>query len=282
MTASTDDVGPIERAEPGGSTTALSRGVGTGSKGTRILGVASLVALVAMLSFGLVFSPPEATQADAVRLMYVHLPSVAAGYTAFFITLVASVIHLRNGSVFWDLVAGSAAEIGVLFTVTMLVSGALWGKPTWGVYWQWDPRMTSTAVMLMMYLGYLALRRLELPPAVRSRRAAVLGIISFANVIIVRYSVKWWRGLHQGQSIGVDTQIDGLILFSLFLGLVSFMLIGAWLLVHRFRVAWLQHQLDQVDLEHALAERRAENEMIGMFGRRSDGDVQPGDLGAST
>lgn len=230
----------------------------TGSRATRILGVASLVFLALMLAFGLVFSGPEVNQRDAVRLMYLHLPTIAVAYSCFAVTLVASIVYLRTSSVFWDLLAGAAAEIAVVFTAFLLISGSLWGKPTWGVYWQWDPRLTSTTVMFIMYLGYLALRRLELPPEVRSRRAAILGIISFGNVIIVHYSVRWWRGLHQGQSLGIDTQIEGLQLFSLFLGLVTFMLIGTWLLIHRFRVAWLEHQIGILGFEHALAERRAE------------------------
>jgi heme exporter protein C len=231
----------------------------TSSKATMVLGAAAIVFLAATLAFGLVFSGPELVQADSVRLMYLHLPTIAVAYSGFAVTLVASAIYLRKGSIFWDLVAGSAAEIAVVFTAFLLISGALWGKPTWGVYWKWEPRLTSTAVMFIMYLGYLALRRLDLPPEVRSRRAAILGIISFVNVIIVHYSVQWWRGLHQGQSVGLDTQIDGLQLFSLFLGLVAFMLTGAWLLIHRFRVAWLEHQVNQIGFEHALAERRAES-----------------------
>ncbi|MEM9564380.1 MAG: cytochrome c biogenesis protein CcsA [Actinomycetota bacterium] len=230
----------------------------TGSRVTRRLGALAVVTMVIALAFGLVFSPPEVAQRDAVRLMYLHLPTIAVAYLGFFITMVGSIIYLRNGSVFWDLVAGAAAEIGVVFSVFLIISGALWGKPTWGVYWQWDPRLTSTTVMFLMYLGYLALRRLDLPPDVRSRRAAILGIVSFGNVIIVRYSVQWWRGLHQGQTLGVDTQLDGLMLFSLFLSLVAFLLVGAWLLIHRFRVAWLEHQLSRIGFERALAERRGD------------------------
>ncbi|MGB5759210.1 MAG: cytochrome c biogenesis protein CcsA [Acidimicrobiales bacterium] len=238
----------------------------TSSRGTRILGSVALVSMVVALAFGLWFSPPEVDQRDAVRLMYIHLPSIAVAYSAFAITLVGSVVYLRNGSAFWDLLAGAAAEIGVVFTAFLLISGALWGKPTWGVYWQWDPRLTSTTVMFIMYLGYLALRRLELPSEVRSRRAAVLGVISFLNVIIVHYSVQWWRGLHQGQTLGVDTKLDGLMLFSLFLGLVAFLLVGAWLLMHRFRLAWLERQVEVIHFEQALAERRAEDSDFGSLG----------------
>lgn len=241
---------------------AVADTIGTGSVATRRLGIAALVGLAALLVFGLVISNPEESQRDAVRLMYVHLPSIAVTYLAFLITLVGSIIYLRQGSLFWDLLAGASAELGVLFCAFLLVSGALWGKPTWGVYWVWDPRLTSTTVMFVMYIGYLAVRRLELPPDVRSRRAAVLGIVSFLNVIVVHFSVQWWRGLHQGGSIGADTKIDGMMLFSLFVGLVAFLVTFAWLLMHRFRVAWLAHQIDRQGLAQALAERRAESDAV--------------------
>lgn len=239
----------------------------TGSVATRRLGFAAIVLLALTLLFGLVISPPEVTQKDAVRLFYIHLPAIAVTYLAFLITAVGSVMYLRKGSVYWDLVAGAAAELGVLFCSFVLVTGSLWGKPTWGVYWQWDPRLTSTTVLFVMYLGYLAVRRLELPPDVRSRRAAVLGIVSFGNVFIVHYSVQWWRGLHQGQTLGVDTKMDGLMLFSFFVGLLAFLTLGAWLLIHRFRVAWLAREVEQVGLAQALAERRAETDATGLVGR---------------
>jgi heme exporter protein C len=239
----------------------------TGSVLTRRLGLAALVLTALTLLFGLYLSKPEISQKDAVRLFYIHLPSVAVTYLAFVVTAVGSALYLHKGSVYWDLVAGAAAEIGVLFCSFVLVTGSLWGKPTWGVYWQWDPRLTSTTVLFVMYLGYLAVRRLELPPEVRSRRAAVLGIVSFANVFIVHYSVQWWRGLHQGQTLGIDTKMDGMMLFSFFLGLLAFLSIGAWLLIHRFRVAWLAREVEQVGLAQALAERRAETDATGLVGR---------------
>ena len=259
-----------ERREPDGSAAASTGDVvvdeptsavvtSTSSLVTRRLGLASAVLLAATLLFALVLSPPEEIQKDAARLLYVHLPTIAVTYSAFAITLVGSIIYLRNGSIFWDLLAGASAEIGVLFCGFVLATGAIWGKPTWGVYWQWDPRLTSTTVLFVMYLGYLAVRRLELPPDVRSRRAAILGIVSFLNVFIVHYSVQWWRGLHQGQTIGLDTQLDDLMLFTLFLATVTFLTLFAWILIHRFRVAWLDREVDRLGLDRALAERRAES-----------------------
>lgn len=234
--------------------------VATGSKGTQILGAVTAVALVALAALALVITPPEVTQADAVRLFYIHVPSaIVSLYVAFSVTLVGSVMYLWKGSVFWDLLAGAAAEIGVIFLGITLITGMLWGRPTWGTYWTWDPRLTSTAVSFVLYLGYLAVRRLDLDPVTRSKRAAVLGIVSFANLVIVRYSVQWWRSLHQGSTIDpIDTQMDGIMLFTFFFGVVTMLLVFAWLLIHRFRVAWLEHQVAEVGLSEAIEARRRE------------------------
>lgn len=251
----TDTQSEIQNETLGSGLTTAS----TGSKATRILGWIALGAIGLQLFFGLYYSGPEVVQGESVRLFYVHVPAILTAYLGFAITLVASIIYLRKGSQFWDMVAGASAEIAVIFCAFALFTGAMWGKPTWGVYWQWDPRLTSTTVLFVMYLGYLAVRRLDLDPTVRSRRAAVLGIVSFLNVIIVHYSVDWWRGLHQQATFGVDTKLDGLMLFSFFLGWVAFTVLFAWLLIHRFRVAWLEHQVRMVRLDEALVERRAES-----------------------
>ncbi len=248
----------VEDRAPGYKAPILS----TGSEATRVIGVIALLSTAAMLAFGLLISPPDLFQGDSVRLFYLHVPvAIVALYLAFTITLIGSVIHLVNGSTFWDLLAGAAAEVGVVFLGLTLVTGMLWGRPTWGSYWEWDPRLTSTAVSFVLYLGYLAVRKLDMDPAARSRRAAVLGIVGFANTIIVKYSVSWWRSLHQGSTLKpLDSQIEGLMMFSFALGLVSMLSIFAWLVMHRFRLAWLQHRVDAHRLEAALLERRSEGE----------------------
>lgn len=230
----------------------------TASKGTRIIGLAALAVAGLALLFGLVISGPEVNMRDSVRLLYVHVPSVLAAYTCFGITLLGSVMYLLKQSVFWDLIAGAAAEVGLVFLGIVLATGSIWGKPTWGTYWEWDPRLTSTAVMFIMYVGYLAIRRMEFSPEVRSRRAAVMGVVAIINVIIVHYSVQWWRGLHQGQTFGLDPQIRDMQYFAWFLGTVAVGLITAWLVIHRFRVAWLERQVEEAQLVLALAERRSE------------------------
>lgn len=246
--------------------------VGTGSRATRVLGVAALLLGAATLAFGLAFSPPEITQEESARILYVHVPAAMMSlYVAFGITALGSVIHLRNGSRFWDLLAGASAEVGVVYLGLTLVTGMLWGKPTWGAYWTWDPRLTSTAVSMILYIGYLVVRRLEMDPVARSRRAAVIGIVSFANTIIVKYSVEWWRSLHQGSTLDpTDLQIEGLMYFSWFVGTMFALATFAWLVMHRFRLAWMEEQLEAAGLDAAIADRRNEGGAGGAAG------LQPG------
>lgn len=155
--------------------------------------------------------------------------------------------------------AASSAEVGVLFTGLCLATGSLWGRPIWGTYWDWDPRLSATALLFLMFVGYLAVRRLPADTTTRARRSAVVGLVAFADVPIVHYAVDWWRSLHQDATLGtLDVKIEGLMLFSFVLGLITFAGAYLWLLTHRFRVAWLEDELDATSLDLAIAERRAE------------------------
>jgi heme exporter protein C len=236
---------------------------GTGSRGTRVLGVATLVLLGVVALYGLVLTkpapPPPEGQGDAMRLIYVHVPAAFNMYIPFVLTFVGSLMWLVRRSVWWDTLAGASAEVGVLLTVCCLVTGSLWGRPTWGTYWDWDPRLTSTAMMALMYLGYLAVRRIPADRAVRNRRAAVVGLVAFVNVPIVHFAVDWWRSLHQDATIGtLDVKIQGLQSFTLYLAFVAGAAATAWLLIHRFRLAWLEDQAEEHLLEAAIEERRQE------------------------
>ena len=241
--------------------TVLSEGApaGTGSRASRIIGILALLGVAALLFFGLVASPADKVQGDSVRLMYIHVPVATVAFLAFGVTAFCSVMYLWKRSQFWDLAAGASAEIGVVFTALTLVTGSIWGRPTWGVFWVWDARLTTTAILLVLFLGYLAVRRLPADPEVRSKRAAIAGLIAFVDVPIVHFSVEWWRTLHQGPTISrLDPQIDGLMLFSLMLGIVVMLVVYLWLMIHRFRVEYLLEQVEAHGLEQAIAERRAE------------------------
>lgn len=233
--------------------------IGTGSFGTRVLGVVALAGVAALLAFGLAWSPADRVQGDAVRIMYVHVPPAILMYVAFMVTAVGSVVYLWKKSRFWDLLAAASAEVGCVFTAMALVTGMLWGRITWGVYWVWDARLTSTALLLLLFLGYLAVRRIPADPAVRSKRAAIVALIAIIDVPIVHYSVDWWRSVHQPATVSrLDPTIDGLMLFTLMLGIAVFTLIYVWLTIHRFRLEYLREQVDEVGLDHAIDRRRAE------------------------
>lgn len=233
----------------------------TGSPATRVLGTVSLVGVALLAFFAFVVSPADLVQGDSVRLMYVHVPSAWTAYAMCFLATGASIRYLRKRTEGSDLTALAAAEIGAVFTALTLVTGSVWGRPTWGVYWVWDARLTSTALLMLLLLGYLAIRQVDAAPEVRSKRAAVVGVLLVPNVILVHQSVEWWRTLHQDPTVlarDLDPKIDGTMFFTLMLGVVVFSLIAAWLLVHRFRLAHLERQVESTGLDIAIEERRAE------------------------
>jgi len=234
----------------------------TSSTGTKVLGSLALLGAGWLVVLGLVISPADQTQGELVRLMYVHVPSAWLAYLAFGITALGSVMFLWKRSQWWDLVAASAAEIGVLFCGLALVTGMIWGRPTWGSYWEWgDARLVTTLVLFLMFVGYLAVRRIPAEPQLRSRRSAFVALFAVVDIPVVHYSVKWWRTLHQQATVlstDFDPKIDDLMLFTLMFALAVFSVTFAWLMLHRFRIAWLEEQVEEVALAEAIRTRHAE------------------------
>ncbi|MGA0885018.1 MAG: cytochrome c biogenesis protein CcsA [Ilumatobacteraceae bacterium] len=242
---------------------AASQRRGTSTPATRVIGVLTIAMTIWLGVFGLVLSPADRDQGDAVRIMYVHVPSVWLAYLAFIVTAFASGVHLfgRRHSLQADRVAGASAEIGVVFMAVTLVTGMLWGRITWGVYWQWDARLTTTALLFISYIGYLAVRGLEGTREQRARRSAIVGLLAVLEVPLVHWSVKLWRSLHQEATVlgtDLDVSLDGLMLFSLFVGVVAFTLLFIWLLLHRSRMLTMIDLSAESGLNAALAQRRAE------------------------
>lgn len=260
MTAITSSDAGAPAGEPGRPGAGASPGGAppdhTGSPASRVLGLLALASVVLAALYGLVWSPADAEMQDSVRLMYVHVPTAVFTYVGCLITTVSSAVWLRKRTPGWDVLAGAGAEIALVLITITLATGALWGRPTWGTYWTWDARLTSTALLAVMLVGYLTLRWSELD---RTARPAVLGLLLVPNVIVVNRSVEWWRSLHQDPTITrLDPQIDGDLLVALMCGFLAVGLVFAWLLVHRFRVGWLAHQAERFDLDAALEARRAE------------------------
>lgn len=208
----------------------------TGHRG-RLLRDATAV-VVLLVGIVLAFTAPaDRLQGDVQRLMYVHVPAAWTGYLAFVVTAVASVQVLRGKDRRrWDTLAEAAAEVGVLFTALTLATGSIWGRPVWGVWWTWDARLVTTALLLLVYLAYLALRRGIDEPRVRARRAAWLGVVAVVQLPIVHMSVVWWRTLHQPPTVLQPDHppMDHTMLLALLVNVLAFTLV-AWSLVDRRR-----------------------------------------------
>jgi heme exporter protein C len=221
-----------------------------------------------LVLFGLVLSPADVNQGEAVRMLYIHVPTAWLAFVSFGVTALGSLLYLipKTRSLAWDRMAGASAEIGVLFTGLTLVAGAIWGRITWGVYWTWDARLTTTALLFVLFIGYLAIRNLPATPDQRAKRCAIAGLIASVDVPIVALSVQWWRTLHQTATIKEigDVEISGSMLFTLFIGVVAFSFIFLWLMIHKMRVMRMEDALDDHGLQLALEERRAEAAEAGV------------------
>lgn len=231
-------------------------------KSTRVLGALALITLTGTIALGLGLPATEEQQTYA-RFIAIHPALAWTAYLAFGVTAAASGLYLwpRTRRARWDAVAEASAELGVLFTALTLVTGSLWGRPTWGVWWTWDARLTTTALMLVIYLGYLAQRSAVDASAARAKRSAVVALLSVVVVPVNHMAVEWWRTLHQGRSLvslNPGGQLDGDFVAAMFLGLVAMSLTYAWLLVLRAQLAEATGRTEATALDEALAARRRE------------------------
>lgn len=238
----------------------------------RVVGLLAVVTTALTVWLGLWVTPPDRVQGNLVRLVYLHPPIAwVALYLAFGLSALASLLYLwrRTRSLFWDRLAAASVEVGVVFNALTLATGMLWGRPTWGVWWTWDARLTSTALLLVLFLGYLALRRVPAAPEVRARRCAVAALVAFVDVPIVHFSVVWWQTLHQGATVlnaNLSPTIHGSMAWTLLLGFVALSLVFVWMVTVRYRIEVLQDRTGFEELEVSLAERRAEGAPAGSLG----------------
>jgi heme exporter protein C len=246
----------------------MSNDRATSTPFTKGLGFFVVLGIALLIILGIFVSPADVNQGESVRIMYAHVPGAWLAYLAFVMTAVSSAAYLwkRTRSLTWDRIAGASAEVGVLFMGISLVTGSLWGRLTWGTYWTWDARLTTTAFLFVTYIGYLAVRGLGGTHQQRARRSAVLALLAVLEIPLVHFSVELWNTLHQEASIagrGTDVEMNGLMLFTLFLGVVVFTLMYIWLVLHRQRSLMLEDMLDDTGLDNALSERRAEATQAG-------------------
>ncbi|MCB2222654.1 MAG: cytochrome c biogenesis protein CcsA [Actinobacteria bacterium] len=185
---------------------------------------------------------------NLARVLFVHVPSAWLAYLSFVVTLVGSGLYLRTKDLRWDRFAASSAEVGVFFTTLAIALGMIWGRSTWGVWWTWDARLVLTAVMLFVYLGYLALRRSIPDRLARARRSAWLGILGIVQIPLVHFSVVWWRTLHQQATIfnTEGMQMDWPFRSALFAGLAAYTLVYVVLMRRRIELARLEDRFEDL------------------------------------
>jgi heme exporter protein C len=217
----------------------------------KVLGAAAVVVLATGLYLGLVVVPPDAVQGQVQRIMYLHVPSIVTAYLAFFVVFCSSILYLWKRDLRFDAVAVSSAEIGVVLTGITLATGSIWGKSTWGVWWTWDARLTLTAILFTIYVGYLMLRAFAEEPQAGARYGAVLAIIGFLDIPLNHMAVQWWRTLHQPSSIlrPGGPSVASVMLVPLALNFLGLILLSAYLMLERVRLERIRQRTAEVRLK---------------------------------
>src|SRR5215470_636294 len=193
-----------------------------------------------------IYAPIEEMQGIVQKIFYFHVSSAITMFFAFFVVFVASIMCLWKRSDWWDAVAFSAAEIGVVFCTLVLLTGPIWGRPIWGTWWSWDPTLTLTLVLWLIYVAYLMLR-IDVHDPKRARFAAILGIVGFVDVLLIRWSVEKWRTLHPKPVLiqeGGTTGLPSAMLWIFVVCLGAFLLLFFYLLRERTSIAQSRHSLE--------------------------------------
>ncbi|MDH3198126.1 MAG: cytochrome c biogenesis protein [Candidatus Krumholzibacteria bacterium] len=227
-------------------------GTKTGSAILAVIALATMLAGLAMIGF---YAPVEAEQGVVQKIFYFHVPLAWNAFLGFTLVFVFSFIFLVTRSRKWDIRAYAAAEVGVLFTTLVLVTGPIWAKPIWGIWWTWDARLTLTLVLWLIYVAYLMLRHYVDSPDKRATLSAVVGIVGFIDVPLVYFAIRWWRTQHPQPVIagGEGSGLDPRMAATLWVCLTAFT--AFYLYLYRRRVV-LEETRDEVDDLHRRFDER--------------------------
>lgn len=218
-----------------------------------IFPILGMFAMIAALAGALLIAPMEKTMGDVQRIFYFHLGSAAAAFVAFTCVFIASIGFIVRRETVWDNLATAAAEVGVLFTTFVLVTGPLWARPIWGQWWVWDPRLTTTLMLWFLYVGYLVLRQ-TIPGYRGAMAAAVFAILAYVDVPVVYFSVRWWRGIHP-QVLRGGGGLDPRMIPPLLVSVAAFLLLSGVLIRERLNLANAADGVDRIavaleDMDH--------------------------------
>ena len=211
-----------------------------------VLGAALFLSMTLALYMAMIGAPREKTMGDLQRIFYFHVPAAITGLTAFAVNFVASLMVAIRKSRWWDNLAVSAAEIGVLFLCMVLVTGPIWAKPIWFVWWTWSPRLTSSLILCLLYAAYLLVRNYVEDPERRAMVAAVFGIIVFLDAPLVWFSIRWWRDIHPSPMLetgGLSPSMRP----ALWVCWAAFQFLLVYLLRRRFYLEAMRSELERLE-----------------------------------
>ena len=211
--------------------------------GLTFFGVITFLAVTAALAMAFLVAPPERTMGDVQRIFYFHVASAWNAFLAFAVVAVAGVMYLRTRERRWDLLGYSSAEVGVLFTTVVLLTGPIWGKFAWLTWWTWDPRLTTTLILWFIYVAYLVVRSSAEGSEAQARLAAVFGIIGFVDVPIVFVSARWWRSIHPVPITTAGIAMEPLMVAALVVSVLAFTALYIYLLNVRLRMERLSAEI---------------------------------------
>jgi len=203
------------------------------------------------------YAPIEREIGVVQKIFYFHLPSALAAFFGFLLVFIYSLLYLRTHNLRWDRLAAAAAEVGLIFCTLVLITGPIWAKPVWGIWWTWDARLTLTLVLWLIYVAYVMLRHYVTEPTRRAAVSAVVGIIGFVDVPLVYFAIRWWRTQHPQPVIagGEDSGLDPAMSATLYVCAIVFLLLFIYLMNRRATVERLQNETDE--LYRRLDERSA-------------------------
>lgn len=214
---------------------------------TAWLGWSGAALIAGALAYGLFVAPAERLQGESVRIIYLHVPAAWLGMAGWSGIAIASLMQLVWRHPLSSVAARATAVPGAVFAFICLVTGSLWGRPTWGTYWEWDGRMTSMLVLFFLYIGFIALAGAEKEKGGEGRLTAIFGLVGAVNLPIIHYSVTWWNTLHQGQSISIvrgTSTIDASMLWPLLISALGFSLLFGAIVLMRMRTELARNKIE--------------------------------------
>ena len=222
---------------------------------SRLLGVkttlAAITGVMMLVDLYLIFmvAPTDAVLGHVQRVFYFHVPIAIMSFLAFFVVFAGSLMYLIKRTPKWDAIAHASAEVGVVFVTLALITGIIWARPIWNTWWTWEPRLTTTLILWLIYVAYLMVRSYAPTQSKGAVYAAVMGIVGFIDVPIVYYSVVWWRSIHPSPVVGPFAQadaLDGTMALILLYSFITFLFFFAYMVMERMSLRNMEEALGQI------------------------------------